>query len=203
MKSQLVSHTPEISLEQFHQEVQDHRDRVFSGALQALGQFGQEFPALMSLPEEARNRVFKTYMRLHDAPKIMSERELRGWGYKDKKTILEKLHGVYGLSLTRRPWFINDMNTIEIQIKTATLDNKFQFLYGSLKRQAKKELQFIEWVSDITDTLFHRGAELGMNFSAESAQKYFLNQSHTQAARIATWLGANRGVRKDALALMG
>lgn len=184
--------TPEISLEQFRQEVQNHRSRVLADALEAFHQFSNEFPGLMSLPKDVRERLFDTYMRLHDAPKVMTERQLRGWGYKAPQSILEKLHAVYGVSLAERPWYINELNSIEAEIKKVALANKFQFLEGALKEKVQQELQYIEWIADITDTLQTRGTELGVVFDAESAERYFLARNDQKAAKMSHWLGAHR-----------
>lgn len=183
---------PQISLEQFRQEVQNHRSRVLADAQEAFHQFSNEFPALMSLPQAVRERLFETYMKLHDAPKVMTERQLRGWGYKDAESILEKLHGVYGVNLTERPWYINELNAIEAELKRVALQNKFQFLEGQFKAKVEEELKYIEWIADITDTLHTRGTELGAVFDAESAERYFLARGEKRAAKISHWLGIHR-----------
>lgn len=182
---------PAISFRQFTQEVESHRARVLENAVIVFNQFKSDFPILSGLPIEISQMLINSYMELHDAPKTMTQSQLTILGYKDKKTILEKLYEVYGVNLEKRPEFINELNSIEDKIKNDMLREKFHFLNSDLLEEALGELKFIERVADVTDTLHTRGPELGFVYVLNSAEKYFLDRKETLSAHIAYWLSEN------------
>ena len=182
----------EISSHQFKQEIQSHRDRVLSNSQIIQSQFHSQFFALMSLPAETRQELMKSYMSLHDVPKLMTKKQLAAYAYLGEKSIFEQLHEVYGVRLQERPQFIEDLNSIEALIKDKMLKANFTNIDPDLMSQVIAELKYIEWIADITDTLQMRGLELGEAFSRSSAEKYFKNRNDLRAAKIARWLGANR-----------
>ena len=179
------------TLEEFREEITDHRERVKTNSILIYNKFSvshpEFFPHMRSLPDELRNRLMDVYYGIHDAPKTMSIEELKANGYEGDKEILELLHGIWGESV--RPWFIDALNKTEEIHKMRTLKKKFPQIDKRLLNLLVREMQYPEFIADNTDTKIMRGPELAFDPQPMDAYRLFKFVYHdVVAATISVWL---------------
>ena len=179
----------QISRAEFRAEVQEHRSRVQANALLLLEKFPQHFPELTAMPKAERMQFVEIYLATHDMPKLMNIEQLKSLGYKGEDTFFEKLFANWGKALKRRPPFIQDLNYIEDRYKELILSKHFSHMNQEHFQKILRDVVYLEFVVDETDTKIHRGRELGVEMKPLDAQYLFINiYKDKLGAKLAEWL---------------
>lgn len=182
----------QISRAEFQAEVQEHRSRVQANALVLLENFPQHFSYLMALPEGERKQFVEIYLAAHDMPKLMGIEQLRSLGYKGEDTFFEKLYANWGKALRRRPPFIVELNSVEDRYKDLILSKHFGHMDQETLKNVLRDVVYLEFVVDETDTKIHRGRELGVEmkpFDGEHMFEHFYKDK--LGAMMSRWLELN------------
>ncbi len=176
-------------IQQFKQEIFYHRQRVLeNGVLIALN-FSHRLLALKTLNLQDREALVRFYLAMHDAPKSMNLKELRDIGYQGPRAIYRDLHRIYGQDVQgQQPDYILELNRVEEIMKLEKLRTYLKDFSNEQFKATLKDLQWIEKISDFTDTKIYRGAELGFKPKRYSTEDYFMDQKDFEAAKISHWL---------------
>jgi hypothetical protein len=180
------------TLGEFKQDMIAHKGIVFANAIALLKNFPEHFPMLSQLPEDLRMDFVITYLRTHDAPKVMSLKELQELGYRGEQTMLEKLHAQWGKALKRRPPFIQELNHLEEVYKLRVMNSRFSSMKRSFFNQLLQEVKLMEFVADETDAKVNRGTELGVETKPFDAYHMFKEYYKDElGAEFSKWLEIN------------
>jgi hypothetical protein len=126
---------------------------------------------------------------MHDLPKTMSLQELRAFGYKGSISIRDELYAIYGQDVQgSKPAFIDELNRIEENYKLVKMKDILPAMNQHDFDLLMRDLKWIEFISDITDTKISRSTELGFKPRKMAARKFFMNLRDLKAARAAMWL---------------
>ncbi len=177
---------------EFRQEILAHRHRVLENGVLIANNFRAEIPALARMEPGEREALVRYYLSFHDEPKSMELSDLKKLGFAMSQPIYRELHAIYGLNvLAKQPSSIAELNRIEEKLKVEKLDFYLKNATAEDFEVLLKELQWIEKISDITDTKIYRGEELGFSAEKFSAEKYFKMFKDFKASRISRWLEKN------------
>ncbi len=180
------------SEQEFRQEILAHRHRVLENGVLIARHFRSEIPALARMEPGEREALVRYYLSFHDQPKSMELSDLKKLGFTKSQPIYRELYTLYGLNvLAKQPSTISELNRIEDQLKIEKLDFYLKNATTEEFDVLLKDLQWIEKISDITDTKIYRGHELGFVAEKFSAEKYFKMNKDFKASRISRWLEKN------------
>ncbi|MFZ3231178.1 MAG: hypothetical protein WA160_13300 [Pseudobdellovibrio sp.] len=179
-------------LKQFRHDIEIHQNHVVLNGHLIVENFLPFFPLLSNISSKHRYRLVDFYLKMHDTPKLMSLSELKQFGYQDTRSINLKLYSIYGKDVQdSKPEFINELNRIEEQLKADKMIQTFPGLAPTHMPQIMKELEWVEFISDITDTKISRAKELGFKLEKNAAANFFLKLNDIRAAIASEWLEKN------------
>ncbi len=177
---------------EFRQEILAHRLRVLENGVLIANNFRTEIPALARMEPGEREALVRYYLSFHDEPKSMELSDFKKIGFTMSQPIYRQLYAIYGLNvLAKQPSSIAELNRIEEKIKIEKLDFYLKNATVEDFDILLKDLQWIEKISDITDTKIYRGQELGFVAEKFSAERYFKMNMDFKASRISRWLEKN------------
>ncbi len=174
---------------QFKQEILQHRQRVLENGVLIARTFAHDLPALKSMTLDDREELVRFYLLMHDSPKSMELKELRKIGFRGPRPLYRDLYKIYGVNVqNQQPDYILELNRIEEVMKLENLRTYLKDYSIAQFNAILKDLQWIEKISDFTDTKIYRGPELGFKPQRYSTNRYFWDQKDFEAARISHWL---------------
>lgn len=174
---------------QFKQEILQHRQRVLENGVLIARHYGNKLPALNKLNGQDREALVRFYLAMHDAPKSMGLKELQHIGYRGPRPIYRDLYKIYGQDVqSQQPDYILELNRLEEIMKLDKLRTYLKDFSLEQFRVIVQDLQWIEKISDFTDTKIYRGPELGFKPKRYSTDRYFFEQKDFEAAKISHWL---------------
>jgi hypothetical protein len=171
----------------FYRAVHAHRARLFG--LYELIQ--REIPDMFS-PWKNEGHLIKSYLFLHDLPKIQGLPKLREHGYSSEHTLCCRLGRFYGKNksqlsaeeLSSLESAISDLNEVERRQKDNLLKGMLLFSSEEKRQDFSKFISWLERVIDVTDTELSRAEEMGIKPTLFGATQFLHQRGEKEAAEL-------------------
>lgn len=171
----------------FYKAVHAHRRRLFG--LYELIQ--NEIPEMFE-PWRGETHLIKSYLFLHDLPKVQPLSKLKSYGYSSPHTLCCRLGQFFGknkcsMTLEEQNFLeaaIGDLNEVERQQKDRLIQDISAFWDKDKIKEFGKFITWLERVIDVTDTELWRGEELGRKPILFGATQFLENRGEKKAAEL-------------------
>ncbi len=168
---------PIPSIPEIRESVLRHKKSVVNFGILALSEFSESFPELSKLPPHIRWVLVKSYLELHDNPKLWSVPDMKERSSKPSTIMpLQSMQDFWQQDIPHgdRGW-IDTLNMTESAYKTAQLIEIASRLGVPLTRELLHEIFSLEDLADVLDTKLYRWKEMGFKKpnAKFAASRYF------------------------------
>jgi hypothetical protein len=168
---------------QFIAEMEAHRSRILEYALMLRSEFPQYF-------DHCTEEQIRLYFDQHDKPKVQSAKELVTFGYQLHESIavrLARFHGenVQNLDVEKLKTLketIENLNEIE------TVEKVDFFKHHRMSQKTRKELVWLEKISDITDVGIYRTKEMGIPTRMFDGALFLEKKGDAVGGQLSRWV---------------
>lgn len=165
--------------DEIRESILRHKKSIVEFGIITLYNFPESFPSLSKLPPHIRWIILKSYLELHDNPKLWSLPHIaERSNTPTSKMPLENIQEFWQkkVPLGQRGW-INDLNSVESTYKIGQLMQITSNLGIPLTKDIFHELLTLEDLADVLDTQIKRWKEMGFNkphpaFASERYLRY-------------------------------